>query len=101
MAHHSHCPHCRAFLPAPRSRLLGGSVLALAYVVSMAMVFGYSLLGPIGFMILPIFLPGAIGGITAAHAYANPEDSCPKCGKFVERKPVRVVAHPIGVVARA
>jgi hypothetical protein len=101
MEHSNNCPHCRAFLPPRPSRLLRGSVLGLAYIVTFAFVFVYACMGPLGLMVLPFLLPGAIGGITCAHSYASTGEACPECGKLLERKPVSSAAHPIGAVAQA
>jgi hypothetical protein len=98
---HTNCTHCRAPLPAPRSALLRGSVLGLAYVVTFAFVFGYACTGPLGLMVLPFFLPGAIGAITAAHEFASVDGSCPDCGRLVEPEPESVAATPVAAVARA
>jgi hypothetical protein len=97
---HTECSHCRAPLPAPRSRLLGGLVLGLAYVVTFAFAFGYACLGPLGLMILPFFLPGAIGAITCAHTYASSGECCPACGKLIELQPKSVVPRPGTLVAQ-
>lgn len=76
----THCSHCRAVVPAPPSRLLAAIVLALAYTVTLAMGLVYACLGPVGFMFLPLLVPGGIGLITAAHGYASHEPTCPACG---------------------
>jgi hypothetical protein len=98
---HTNCSHCRASLPAPRPPLLGGLVLGLAYVVSFAFAFIYACMGPLGLMVLPFFLPGAIAAITCAHAYADAGESCPACGKLIEREAKSMVPRPSTVVARA
>lgn len=97
---HSNCSHCRAPLPAPRSRLLGGVVLTLAYVVSFAFAFIYACMGPLGLVFLPFFLPGAIGAITCAHAYASEGEACPACGKLIERETKSAVPRPSTLVAQ-
>jgi hypothetical protein len=97
---HTNCSHCRAPLPAPRSRLLGGLVLGLAYVVTFAFAFGYACLGPLGLMVLPFFLPGAIGAITCAHEYASAVESCPACEKVIERKAETIAPRPGTLVAQ-
>lgn len=98
---HTNCSHCRTALPAPRSSLLRGFVLGVAYVVSFAFAFIYACMGPLGLMVLPFFLPGAIAAITCAHAYAGADESCPGCGKLVEREARSMIPRPSTVVARA
>lgn len=98
---HTNCSHCRTALPAPRSSLLRGFVLGVAYVVSFAFAFIYACMGPLGLMVLPFFLPGAIAAITCAHAYADAGESCPGCGKPVEREARSMIPRPSTVVARA
>ncbi len=85
MAHPTNCPHCRAILPAPRSRLLTGLALIGAYTVSFAGLFGMACLGPLNIPFLPFYLAAAIGGITAAHAYASEPFLCPACNKEIEQ----------------
>lgn len=97
---HAQCSHCRAPLPAPRSRLLGGLALGVAYVVSFAFAFIYACMGPVGLMVLPFFLPGTIAAITCAHTYADAGECCPACGKLVERKARSVVPRPGTLVAQ-
>jgi hypothetical protein len=77
------CPHCRASLPAPRSRLLAGLVVGATWTVAMAMVFGGILLGPIILFVLPFLFAGGISMIVAAHAWAFEEPTCNACGKLV------------------
>lgn len=82
--HPSHCPHCRASLPAPRSRTLSVLALSLAWVGAMTMVFIGILTGPIIIFLLPFLVPGGISMVTAAHQYAFAEHECEACGKLVE-----------------
>jgi hypothetical protein len=98
---HTNCPHCRAYVPPPRSRLLAAGVLALAYTVTFAFSFIYCCMGPIGMMFLPFFLPGAIAGISCAHSYADSGEWCPACGKVIEHTLIPRPERPIGVPARA
>jgi hypothetical protein len=98
---HTNCPHCRAFVPPPRSRLRGAAVLTLAYVVTFAFAFVFTCMGPLGLLLLPFFLPGAISGITCAHSYADAGEWCPRCGKVIEYTLIPRPEPPIGVAARA
>lgn len=94
------CPHCRVPLPVPRSPLLGGLVLGVAYVVTFAFLFVYACMGPLGLVLLPFFLPGAIAGITCAHVYASEGECCPACGKLIERETSQAtsIAPPSGTL---
>lgn len=97
---HTNCSHCRAPLPAPRSRLLGALVLGLAYLVLFAFGLVYACMGPLGLMFLPFFLPGAIGAITGAHAYASADESCPACGKLIELEAESIAPRPGTLLAQ-
>jgi hypothetical protein len=81
--------------------MLGGLVLGLAYVVTFAFAFIYACLGPLGLMVLPFFLPGAIAAITSAHSYASASELCPACGKLVEREATSFVPRPTTLVAQS
>lgn len=84
MSHHDHCPHCRATLPPPRSRLLGALLVGTAWIIAMAMVWGGVLLGPAVIAILPLLFAGGMSIITVAHSWAFADRICDACGKLVE-----------------
>jgi hypothetical protein len=84
MSHPHNCPHCRASLPAPRSRLLGSLVVGLAWTVVMAMVFGALLIGPFIMLIIPFLFAAGVSLITVAHEWAFPDWTCAACGKLIE-----------------
>jgi hypothetical protein len=90
MSHPKNCPHCRASLPAPRSRLLGYLVVIGAWITVMAMVFGAILLGPAILMVIPFLFAGGASLITIAHAWAFDDWTCDACGKLIEREPSHV-----------
>lgn len=78
------CPHCLARVrksPSSVSRVL---VLGLVWTVTMALVFGVSVIGPFVMVLLPVFLFGGIGLWTAAYEYAHGDRICPACGKAYE-----------------
>jgi hypothetical protein len=95
MTRHQDCPHCRAPLPAPRSRALGRFVLVLAYTTMLAFSVVFACLGAVGLTLLPFFLPGAIACITSAHTFASEDALCPACGKLVEHEHERTIAAPV------
>lgn len=99
--HPNHCPHCRASLPAPRSRTLSVLALSLAWVGAMTMVFVGILTGPIIIFLLPFLVPGGIAMVTAAHQYAFAEHECEACGKLVEPLARTHVQGRAGELARA
>ncbi len=78
------CPHCRASLPAPRSRLVGALVVGVAWILAMTMVFIGILTGPIIIVLLPMLVPSGISMITAAQTWAFEDWTCDGCGKLVE-----------------
>ena len=98
---HTNCPHCRAFVPPPRSRILGIGVLAFAYTLTFAFLFVFTCAGPLGLLFLPFLMPGAVCGITCAHSYADKGEWCPACGKVIEHTLIPRPEPPIRVPLRA
>ena len=82
--HADHCPHCHAALPPTLPRALRVAVVAAAWTLTMGLVFGGALLGPLVILVLPLLIPGGIGLITAAHTWAFADQVCETCGKLVE-----------------
>lgn len=82
--HAEHCPHCHADLPETLPRALRLAVVAAAWTLTMGLVFGGALLGPLVILVLPLLIPGGMGLITAAHTWAFADLECEACGKLVE-----------------
>lgn len=101
MSHPHYCPHCRASLPAPRSRLLGRLLVGVAWTLAMALVFGGILLGPIIIFILPFLFAGGFSMITAAHEWAFDDWTCDACGKLVEIEAAPVAAPQLATARAA
>lgn len=101
MSHPANCPHCRASLPAPHSRILGVLAVGLAWTIAMTMVFVGILTGPFIIFLLPALVPAGMSMISVAHGWAFAERDCQACGKLVEASSPTRVTSLRPVVARA
>lgn len=79
----SRCPHCHAPTSSP-PRSLRVIVVALAWTVTLAMVFAGSLIGPFVIGILPVLFLGGLSVVVLAQRYAYGDRICHACDRAFE-----------------
>ncbi|HLT40645.1 MAG TPA: hypothetical protein VK034_30415 [Enhygromyxa sp.] len=78
------CPHCRARIPKPPSRLLRFAALAGAWSVILAMLIGLTLTPLLAVPTVPFVVLAGAALVSSSHHYAFGDRFCPTCERAYE-----------------